>query len=119
MEQPPTQLFELYEADFKVLLSNIKDKLDTNGKDWLGGVYDCAVVPRLSYLSSLEQRKAALRKVEIELDEADDIVRSFRSPRYYTNPHLCRYPNLKSRFRAYLPQFVANIQQDYDRQKQI
>jgi len=27
-----------------------------------------------------EQRKAALRKVEIELDEADDIVSPFSSP---------------------------------------
>ena len=30
----------------------------------------------LHLISSLEQRKAALRRVEIELDEADDIVRS-------------------------------------------
>ncbi|KAF5346546.1 hypothetical protein D9756_010109 [Leucocoprinus leucothites] len=57
MDQTPTQLFESYEADFQLLISTIKDKLEGSGKNLQG-----------------EQRKAALRKVEIELDEADDIV---------------------------------------------
>ncbi|KAJ3566263.1 hypothetical protein NP233_g7108 [Leucocoprinus birnbaumii] len=57
MDQTPTQLFESYEADFQLLLSSIKDKLEGSGKGLQG-----------------ESRKASLRKVEIELDEADDIV---------------------------------------------
>jgi hypothetical protein len=118
MEQPPTELFQLYEADFKTLLSGIKDKLDSSGKDLPGGMYYSAPAPRVPYLFKTEQRKAALRKVEIELDEADDIVRASRSTLYETNPHWCRYPSSKSRSRVYLPQFVASIPQDYDRPKQ-
>ncbi|KAF9552788.1 vesicle transport v-snare protein vti1 [Agrocybe pediades] len=57
MDQTPTSLFDAYEQDFKHLISSISDKLEGNGRNQVG-----------------EQRKAALRKVEIELDEADDIV---------------------------------------------
>jgi vesicle transport through interaction with t-SNAREs protein 1 len=75
MDQTPTQLFESYEADFQLLVSSIKDKLEGGGKSLQGGAY---VLPPPTFLTSspqTEQRKAALRKVEIELDEADDIVR--------------------------------------------
>ncbi|KXN81234.1 hypothetical protein AN958_05695 [Leucoagaricus sp. SymC.cos] len=57
MDQTPTQLFDSYEADFQLLISSIKDKLEGSGRILQG-----------------EQKKAALRKVEIELDEADDII---------------------------------------------
>ncbi|KAF9446711.1 vesicle transport v-snare protein vti1 [Macrolepiota fuliginosa MF-IS2] len=57
MDQTPAQLFNSYDADFQNLISSIQDKLDGSGKNLQG-----------------EQKKAALRKVEIELDEADDIV---------------------------------------------
>ncbi|KAG6849262.1 hypothetical protein C0991_011799 [Blastosporella zonata] len=55
MDQTPTALFDSYELDFRHIIAAIKDKLEASGDP--------------------EQRKAALRKVEIELDEADDIVR--------------------------------------------
>ncbi|KAF8058530.1 vesicle transport v-snare protein vti1 [Lyophyllum atratum] len=54
MDQTPTALFDSYELDFRHIVEGIKDKLESSGTG--------------------EQRKAALRKVEIELDEADDIV---------------------------------------------
>ncbi|KAG5350067.1 hypothetical protein C0989_000385 [Termitomyces sp. Mn162] len=54
MDQTPTSLFNSYELDFRHIVDGIKEKLEASG--------------------SGEQRRAALRKVEIELDEADDIV---------------------------------------------
>ncbi|KAF5372704.1 hypothetical protein D9615_009884 [Tricholomella constricta] len=54
MDQTPTALFDSYELDFRHIVDNVKEKLEASGNG--------------------EQRKAALRKVEIELDEADDIV---------------------------------------------
>ncbi|TFK32549.1 vesicle transport v-snare protein vti1 [Crucibulum laeve] len=57
MDPTPTSLFESYEQDFHHIIQSIREKLEGDGKDQRG-----------------EQRKAALRKVEIELDEADDIV---------------------------------------------
>ena len=58
MDSAPTALFDSYEADFKQIIHSIRDKLDGDAKDVQG-----------------EQRKAALRRVEMELDEADEMVR--------------------------------------------
>lgn len=76
MDQTPTALFNSYEQDFRHIVNSISEKLEGNGKNQLGGEFTSTVVSKLaSYSSSgTEQRKAALRKVEIELDEADDIV---------------------------------------------
>ncbi len=57
MDNSPTALFDSYEADFKQIVHSISDKLDGDAKDVQG-----------------EQRKAALRRVEMELDEADEMV---------------------------------------------
>ncbi|KAF8336686.1 vesicle transport v-snare protein vti1 [Amanita rubescens] len=57
MDSSPAGLFDSYDQDFKHIIQGIRDKLDGSGKPERG-----------------EQRKAALRRVEIELDEADDIV---------------------------------------------
>lgn len=57
MDNSPTALFDSYEADFKQIVHSIRDKLDGDAKDVQG-----------------EQRKAALRRVEMELDEADEMV---------------------------------------------
>ncbi|PFH45696.1 hypothetical protein AMATHDRAFT_51524 [Amanita thiersii Skay4041] len=57
MDASPTTLFESYEQDFRHILLGIREKLEGHGREQRG-----------------EQRKAALRRVEIELDEADDIV---------------------------------------------
>ncbi|KAF6752142.1 vesicle transport v-snare protein vti1, partial [Ephemerocybe angulata] len=52
----PTVLFDSYEQDFLHIIDGVRQKLEGEGRNGVG-----------------EQRKAALRKVEIELDEADDI----------------------------------------------
>jgi len=57
MDLTPTALFDSYEQDFQHVIQSIREKVEGAGKDQKG-----------------EQRKAALRKVEIELDEADDII---------------------------------------------
>ncbi|KAI0350478.1 vesicle transport v-snare protein vti1 [Trametes cingulata] len=57
MDTSPTALFDSYEQDFKQIIQSIRDKLEGDAKDAQG-----------------EQRKAALRRVEMELDEADEMV---------------------------------------------
>ncbi|EKM57294.1 uncharacterized protein PHACADRAFT_119632 [Phanerochaete carnosa HHB-10118-sp] len=57
MDNSPTALFDSYEQDFQQIVSSIREKLEGNAKNERG-----------------EQRKAALRKVELELDEADEMV---------------------------------------------
>jgi len=57
MDNSPTALFDTYEQDFKQIIDSIRDKLDGEGRNERG-----------------EQRKAALRRVEMELDEADEMV---------------------------------------------
>ncbi|KAI0650988.1 vesicle transport v-snare protein vti1 [Trametes meyenii] len=57
MDTSPTALFDSYEQDFKQIIQSIRDKLDGDAKDAQG-----------------EQRKAALRRVEMELDEADEMI---------------------------------------------
>ncbi|EPQ61357.1 vesicle transport v-snare protein vti1 [Gloeophyllum trabeum ATCC 11539] len=57
MDNSPTALFDSYEQDFQQIIASIRDKLEGDGKDQRG-----------------EQRKAALRRVEMELDEADEMV---------------------------------------------
>jgi len=52
-------LFESYESDFKQILASARVKLDGEAKDQKG-----------------EARKATLRRVDMELDEADEMVRS-------------------------------------------
>ncbi|KAF8684733.1 vesicle transport v-SNARE protein vti1 [Rhizoctonia solani] len=55
MDNSPTALFDSYAQDFQQLINSVREKLEaptTNG----------------------EQRKAALRRVEMELDEADEMI---------------------------------------------
>ncbi|KAF8165454.1 vesicle transport v-snare protein vti1 [Crassisporium funariophilum] len=56
MDTSPTALFESYEQDFRQFVETIREKLESNN-DKEG-----------------EQRKATLRRVEMELDEADEMV---------------------------------------------
>jgi len=58
MESSPTALFETYEQDFQQFIETIKDKLEGDGQNE----------------QSNEQRKASLRRAEMELDEADEMV---------------------------------------------
>lgn len=78
MDLTPTALFESYEQDFQHVIQSIREKVEGAGKDQKGGKAEelISFVLTLSH-SEVEQRKAALRKVEIELDEADDIVRKW------------------------------------------
>ncbi|KAF8211227.1 vesicle transport v-SNARE protein N-terminus-domain-containing protein [Mycena galopus ATCC 62051] len=57
MDNSPTALFDSYEQDFQQFIDTIRQKLDGEGKDDSG-----------------EQRKASLRRAEMELDEADEMV---------------------------------------------
>ncbi|EIN08659.1 V-snare-domain-containing protein [Punctularia strigosozonata HHB-11173 SS5] len=56
MDPSPTALFDSYESDFQQIVSSIRDKLANDAN--AGG----------------ESGKAALRRVEMELDEADEMV---------------------------------------------
>ncbi|KAI0063992.1 V-snare-domain-containing protein [Artomyces pyxidatus] len=57
MDNSPGARFDEYEQDFKQLLQSTREKLEGDANDQRG-----------------EQKKAALRRVEIELDEADELV---------------------------------------------
>ncbi|KAJ3821213.1 vesicle transport v-snare protein vti1 [Lentinula raphanica] len=53
----PADLFDAYHSDYQQLIESVRTKLDKSAQEQQG-----------------EQRKATLRRVEIELDEADDII---------------------------------------------
>jgi len=57
MNSSPTALFDSYEQDFQQFIGTIQKKLEAEGSDDRG-----------------EQQKAVLRRVEMELDEADEMV---------------------------------------------
>ncbi|GJJ11047.1 hypothetical protein Clacol_005278 [Clathrus columnatus] len=57
MDNEPTALFETYESDFITLVDAVKVKLDGEAKDAQG-----------------EARKALLRRSDMELDEADEMI---------------------------------------------
>jgi len=57
MDSSPAGLFDSYQQDFQHIIQGVREKLEGGGK-----------------VNKGEQRKAVLRRVEIELDEADDIV---------------------------------------------
>jgi len=57
MDTSPTTLFNNYEQDFQQIIASIRDKVEGNSQS-----------------ESVEQRKTALRRVEMELDEADEMV---------------------------------------------
>ncbi|KIM90674.1 hypothetical protein PILCRDRAFT_142132 [Piloderma croceum F 1598] len=57
MDNSPTALFESYEQDFQQIVDSLKQKLEGDVKD-----------------ERAEQRKADMRRVEMELDEADEMI---------------------------------------------
>ena len=87
MDSSPTALFDSYEQDFQQILQSIRDKLDGDAADARGGepepafLVGCLVRPQRMLTPPsrppprAEQKKAALRRVEMELDEADEMVR--------------------------------------------
>ncbi|KAJ3511499.1 hypothetical protein NLJ89_g4061 [Agrocybe chaxingu] len=57
MDTSPTALFDSYEQDFRQFIETIKEKLESSGTDANG-----------------EQMKVTLRRAEMDLDEADEMV---------------------------------------------
>lgn len=78
MDSSPTSLFNSYEQDFQQILQSIRDKLEGDGADQRGGrLWTPAFLTDLNSISPRlfpEQKKATLRRVEMELDEADEMV---------------------------------------------
>lgn len=75
MDSSPASLFDSYEQDFQQILQSIRQRLDGDGSDQRGGTSETRVVcfsSRPQFFS--EQKKAVLRRVEMELDEADEMV---------------------------------------------
>ncbi|KAJ2931563.1 hypothetical protein H1R20_g5472, partial [Candolleomyces eurysporus] len=70
MDTSPTALFDSYEQDFKQLIQSLEEKLQA-GEDERG-----------------EDRKASLRRVEMELDEADEMVPFLTPPLYLVTVNL-------------------------------
>jgi vesicle transport through interaction with t-SNAREs protein 1 len=78
MDSSPTSLFDSYEQDFQQILQSIREKLEGDGADQRGGrLLTPSLVLSLTSLVPLpEQKKASLRRVEMELDEAEEMVRA-------------------------------------------
>jgi len=76
MDTSPTALFDSYEQDFRQFIETIRDKLEGDAKEARGGQLYCLRIQHLHILSvfNAEQRSATLRQVEMELDEADEMV---------------------------------------------
>ncbi|KAG9219768.1 hypothetical protein CCMSSC00406_0008145 [Pleurotus cornucopiae] len=88
--ESPLSIFESYEHDFQDLIREIKSKLDGEGSNASSG----------SRLAT-EQRKATLRRVELELDEADDLLSQMQLtlqaiPKSIRTPYTTRHSNAKS-----------------------
>jgi vesicle transport through interaction with t-SNAREs protein 1 len=75
MDNFPTALFDSYEQDFRQIIDSIRSELDRDGKDEHGGT--CVVLVlncRFMGIIFTEERKASLRRVTMDLDEADELV---------------------------------------------
>ena len=59
MDNSPTTLFDNYAQDFDQVISSVRQKLDADSPGMRG-----------------DERKAALRMVELEFDEAEEMVRA-------------------------------------------
>ncbi|EJF61486.1 vesicle transport v-snare protein vti1 [Dichomitus squalens LYAD-421 SS1] len=88
MDNSPTALLNSYESDFKQIIHSIRDKLEGDAKD----------------AGQSEQRKAALRRVELELDEADEMSLrpSYQSRIKASKADLTRYKKLSKDLHAQL-----------------
>jgi vesicle transport through interaction with t-SNAREs protein 1 len=73
MDSSPASLFDSYEQDFQQILQSIRQRLEGDGSDQRGGTPTWFASPQDLTLPP-EQKKAVLRRVEMELDEADEMV---------------------------------------------
>lgn len=90
MNSSPTALFDSYEQDFRQFIGTIQEKLEGEGSDDRDGeqpYYLCSTKSIEQGFSLLEQRKTVLRRVEMELDEADEMVQS-NPPTLSVAPHI-------------------------------
>jgi hypothetical protein len=98
-----TTSFNTYEQDFKVLAHSIRSQLDGDASEaQTGEMWRCVSLSSKSNasLSSAEQRKATSRRVEMELEEADEMVSVLTSvgfPSRLPWSAFCRSPKWKSR----------------------
>ncbi|TFY72333.1 hypothetical protein EVG20_g644 [Dentipellis fragilis] len=80
MDNSPTALFDSYEQDFQQIVQSIREKLEGEAKDGQGGEFRFGSTlygpwgTQTRELVVSEKKKAALRRVEMELDEADEMV---------------------------------------------
>lgn len=76
MDTSPTALFDSYEQDFQQFIETIRQKLEGEGKDEPTGEWFYFPVPPSTAEAYVppEQRKTILRRVDMELDEADEMV---------------------------------------------
>ena len=80
MDISPTALFDSYEQDFWQFIATIREKVEANGTEDANGGGEFAY--RQHFLTSLisayqrptEQKKTTWSRVEMELDEADEMV---------------------------------------------
>jgi vesicle transport through interaction with t-SNAREs protein 1 len=77
MDNFPTALFDSYEQDFRQIIDSIHSELDRDGNEERGGTCTVSISnSRFTTLNFTEERKAALRRVVMDLDEADELVSS-------------------------------------------
>ena len=106
MDNSPTALFDSYEQDFQQVIASVREKVDGEGANERGGALassSTAVRSTLTCGMSSEQRKASLRRVEMELDEADELVRALSNVRNkppVDQPDTARSRKWRSRSRA-------------------
>ena len=76
MDTSPTALFDSYEQDFRQFIETIREKLEDNAKDDKEGEsYRIILLYHSDFLFyQPEQQKSTLGRVEMELDEADEMV---------------------------------------------
>lgn len=74
MDTSPTALFDSYEQDFLQFIETIAQKLDVKEGTDKGIVPLLLEHPTSNFSNPIEQKKAGLRRVEMELDEADEMV---------------------------------------------
>lgn len=107
MDNEPTALFETYENDFVALVNAVKAKLDGEAKDAQGGEIFLHLLLSCKLGNDgpgTEARKALIRRADMELDEADEMVYIFFSYLYKVELKvvffLSRYRRWKLKSRA-------------------
>jgi vesicle transport through interaction with t-SNAREs 1 len=109
MDSSPAALFDSYDQDFQQIIQSIREKLDGEANDQRAGkLIGLSLYPGLvlNWCLGLEQRKATLRRVEMELDEADEMVCRYLLEVPMTRSEMLtgdiRYRKWRLKYRVYL-----------------